>query len=197
MSKWPIPCLILATFAAFSCSTRQRESEAFSQEDFVTESYLAYQDSMVQSWNMMISDDNEKLASLQSLVDELQKVEHSEDQPSLEKFEQRLRQLHHIRYTQKSMANMDVIEEYDFASTALVREIVSAAELSTTFPENPRLQLLVDQVRMAEERVENYRADYDDLVGHYNSFLDQHRTDLPINRDSIRKKPGFQLVSIN
>ncbi|MEJ1239405.1 hypothetical protein WBG78_14815 [Chryseolinea sp. T2] len=197
MSKWPIPCLLFTIIIAFSCTTRQREGAAFSKEDFVTESYLAYQDSMIQSWNMMISDDNEKLASLHSLVQELQKAEQAEEQPELEKFEERLGQLRRIRYTQKSMANMDVIEEYDFASTALVREILSAAELSTEFPENPRLQLLVDQIRMAEERVENYRADYDDLVGHYNSFLDQHRTELQLSRDSIQKKPGFQLVSIN
>jgi hypothetical protein len=178
-------------------NNRHDDRAAFSQEDFVTENYLAYQDSLVQAWNLMMSDDNEKLSALHALLQELRNAEPTEDQYLLARYDQRLQQLHRIRYTQKSMANADVIEEYDFASTALVREILATAEVNTAFPHNARLQLLVDQIRMAEERIANYRADYDDLVSHYNTFIDMNKSYLvQSDLDSVRKKPRFELVSI-
>ncbi|MGC3947272.1 MAG: hypothetical protein QM762_22620 [Chryseolinea sp.] len=199
MHKRYIISALIVSVMTISCSTRQGDDRAaFSREDFITENYLAYQDSLVHAWNLMMSDDNEKLAGLHLLISELRSVNVSEDQSTLQKFDDRLRQLRHIRYTQKSMANSDVIEEYDFASTALVREVLTTAEMSTEYAGNTRLQLLVDQIRLAEERIENYRADYDDLVSHYNTFLDANRRDLvQLSRDSIQKKPRFQLVSID
>jgi hypothetical protein len=190
--------VLLGAFLGWGCSGKKgNQRETFSQEDFVTDNYLAYQDSLVHAWNLMMSDDNEKLAALHTLLEELKSTGTSDFQPHLAKFDERLSQLHRIRYTQKSMANGDVIEEYDFASTSLVREILSTAETSAAFNSNVHLQMLVDQVRLAEERIENYRADYDDLVSHYNSFLDLNKTYLvEMDRDSLRKKPLFQLVSI-
>ena len=190
--------VLLAALAGWSCSnTRGNDRETFSQEDFVTENYLAYQDSLIHAWNLMMSDDNDKLSALHALLEELRNAGQADNQHLLFRFDERLQQLHRIRYTQKSMANSDVIEEYDFASTALVREILAAAEMSTAFPDNTRLQHLVDQIRMAEERISNYRADYDDLVSHYNTFLDSNKAYLAqISRDSVKKKPRFELVSI-
>jgi hypothetical protein len=50
---------------------------------------------------------------------------------------------------------------------------------------------------MAEERIANYRADYDDLVSHYNTFIDMNKSYLvQSDLDSVRKKPRFELVSI-
>jgi hypothetical protein len=189
--------VVLAASIGWSCTNHRGDgNRAFSQADFVTESYLAYQDSLVNAWNLMITDDNEKLSTLHVLLEELRSAEQSENQ-QLVRFDDRLDQLHRIRYTQKSMANADVIEEYDFASTVLVREILTAAEMSTAFSNNPRLPILVDQIKMAEERIGNYRADYDDLVSHYNAFLDQNKAYLAqINLDSVKKKPRFELVSI-
>ena len=189
--------VVLASSIGWGCANnREDDKRAFSQADFVTENYLDYQDSLVNAWNLMISDDNEKLSALHALLEELRSAEQSENQ-LLVSFDERLDQLHRIRYTQKSMANADVIEEYDFASTALVREILAAAEMSTEFADNARLPILVDQIRMADERIGNYRADYDDLVNHYNAFLDLNKAYLvQINLDSVKKKPRFELVSI-
>lgn len=190
--------VLLSSVIGWGCANEQGKNRAsFSREDFVTENYLAYQDSLVQAWNLMMSDDNEKLTALHKLIEELRLADNSDNQNQLTRFEEQLEQLHRIRYTQNSMSNADVIEEYDFASATLVREIVSAAELNTAFDENTNMQLLVDQVRMAEERVGNYRADYDDLVAHYNTFLDENRGYLAeFSRDSVKKKTRFELVSI-
>lgn len=198
MRKGYLLYLLVVSIVTIRCSRQQQENgSSYTHEDFLTESYLVYHDSIVHAWNMMISDDNEKLTSLHLLITELQTLDESKDQAVLKKFDSRLRQLRHIRYTQKSMANADVIEEYDFASTALVREVLSTAEMSEGFAENVRLQSLVEHIRLAEERIENYRADYDDLINHYNKFLEENRADLvQLSRDSIKKKAQFQLVSI-
>lgn len=190
--------LLLFSVAALSWQCggkRTGHNTPYSQEDYVTERYLAYQDSLVQAWNMMMSDDDEKFASLHELLTRLQ-AQGAASPLSLTRFEERLAQLHRIRYTQKSMGNADVIEEYDFASTSLVREIVTLAESTAAFQTDIQLQQLVDRIRLAEERVENYRADYDDLVLHYNTFLDLNQQHLgQVGRDSIRKKARFTLVS--
>jgi hypothetical protein len=193
-----ILALLLLSLTGWRCSRERGDGKtAYTEEDFVTGNYLDYQDSLVHAWNMMMSDDNDKLSALQQLLVELHKVDPAENQNQLSRFENRLDQLHRIRYTQKSMSNNDVIEEYDFASTALVREILSEAELSTGYADNILLQHLVEQIRMAEERIENYRADYDDLVTHYNTFLEVNKTFLgEMGRDSVKKKPRFELVSI-
>lgn len=192
--------ILLIALGTWQCGKpKEQNRDAFAEEDFVTENFLAYQDSLMHAWNMMMSDDNEKLEALHDLLAQLRTVDHAINQYTLARLEDRLTQLHRIRYTQKSMANPDVIEEYDFASAALIREILSAAEMSTSYAQDLRLQQLVDQVRLAEERVANYRADYDDLVGHYNVFLDANKANLvqQMSKDSLRKKTRFELVSLD
>lgn len=187
---------LLITLAFCRCTRPDDGNVVYSTEDYVTENYLAYQDSLVHAWNMMISDDNDKLSSLHELLGELRNAGDASNEYVLVKFEERLSQLHRIRYTQKSMSNADVIEEYDFASTSLVREVLALAESGSAFPTHFRIQQLVEEIRLAEERIENYRADYDDLVTHYNFFLEINKKHLgQVNRDSLRKKPLFQLVS--
>jgi len=190
---------VLLSLTSWQCSREQSHGDiAYSEEDFVTDSYLSYQDSLVHAWNQMVRDDNEKLTALQQLLIELRNIQAGENQAQLIRLESRLTQLHRIRYTQKSMANPDVIEEYDFASAALVREVLTTAESSTAYAHNVVLQQLVEQIQLADERIENYRADYDDLVTHYNSFIELNKDYLgQMGRDSLKKRTRFELVSIN
>src|SRR5689334_13531313 len=103
--------VLLGAILGWSCSEKPGGNrDAFSQEDFATDNYLAYHDSLVHAWNLMMSDDNEKLAALHTLLEELRASGQSEDMNQLSAFDERLSQLHRIRYTQKSMGNADVIE---------------------------------------------------------------------------------------
>jgi hypothetical protein len=122
----------------------------------------------------------------------------SDERDQLTKYEEQLDQLTRLRYTQKSMGNADVIEEYDFASTTLVRELISLAESQSEYTKNRKLQKLVEDIRLADERVNNYREGYDLVVMQYNEFLDKNRSYLQeANRDdSLEKKHLFQMVSV-
>ncbi|MBL0742808.1 hypothetical protein [Chryseolinea lacunae] len=182
-----------------SCGEKKTEGPetTFTRIDSLTDSYLALQDSMLQSWNMMINDDNQKVSAMHNLLHELI-VSTPDKREQLKEYEERLNQLSRLRYTQKSMGNADVVEEYDFASTSLITELISMAETKAEFTYNTTLQKLVDDIRMADQRVNNYRAEYDLITARYNTFLDKNRADLKeINHgDSLELKPLFQMVSV-
>ena len=188
--------LALCSALAFNCSGPSDGAKSVSKDDVVKNYYEAYQDSLVECWNIMISDDNHKIVAMRNLLQELKSTT-GEDHEQLERFEEQLDQLTRLRYTQKSMANSDVIEEYDFATTSLVQELISLAESKTDFGHNVTLQKLVDDIRLADERVNNYRAEYDEIVSKYNHFVAMNKPYLTgISRDSLKQKHLFQMVSV-
>ncbi|MFZ6010275.1 MAG: hypothetical protein ACOYXT_07980 [Bacteroidota bacterium] len=188
---------ICSALTLCKCTEAPRGKEThFTKADSLTDTYLALQDSMLSAWNVMIYDDNRKIKAMHNLLHELM-ISKPNHRDLLRTYEERLDQLTRTRYTQKSMANADVIEEYDFASNSLVTELISLAESQTEFAYNTTLQKLVDEIRAADQRVENYRVEYDIIAGQYNSFIEQNRALLKdIERDSfLEKKPLFEMVA--
>jgi hypothetical protein len=189
---------ILGIAGAFiSCTEKKHLAAAthFTREDSLTDRYLSLQDSMLQAWNIMINDDNHKLKSLHYLINEL----HTGQQLSADQkksFEQRLEQLMRIRYTPKTMANPDVVEEYDFASSSIVSEIIALANSSPYFLENKTLQTLTEHITESDQRMLLYRSDYDMIAVRYNSFLQKHKDILAlINQDSsLELRPLFNML---
>ena len=197
--KFLIPaCAVCITVLVIGCGEKkiQTQDSTFTKVDSLTEYYLAIQDSMLQSWNMMTHDDNEKILSMHNLVHELM-ITNFTNKDVLINYEQRLEQLKHLRYTQKSMANRDVVEEYDFASNSLVSELITMAESRSEFAYNTTLQKLADDIRLADQRVDNYREEYDIITIHYNTFLEQNNKFLKEidPNQSFEKKAIFQMVA--
>ena len=145
----------------------------FTKADSLTDLYLSLQDSVLQSWNVMINDDNQKIKAMHNLLHELM-----------------------ITSNQKSMANEDLIEEYDFASNLLVTELITQAESKTEFAYNTTLQKLVEEIRVADQRVNLYREEYDAITFKYNTFLERNRNYLSeiTQKDSIELRPLFQMT---
>lgn len=191
---------IIACFAFLLCQcTEKKESmskASFTKVDSLTDTYLALQDSMLRAWNIMINDDNIKIKSMHNLVHELM-VSGKTDNEELVSLEQRLEQLAHLRYSQKTMANADVVEEYDFASSSLISEMISIAESRPEFNYNSTLQKLVEEITEADQRVNNWREEYDVIAAEYNSFLDKNQEYLKGHDHSVslEKKPLFQMAS--
>ena len=180
-----------------NCSQKTVEDHTvFTKADSLTDSYLAYQDSMLQSWNIMINDDNQKIKAMHNLLHELL-VTSSGQHEELKRYEEQLEQLVRLRYTQQSMGNGDVVEEYDFASSNLVAELISLAESKPEFAYNTTLQKLVDDIRIADQRVSNYREEYDGVVMKYNQFLERNAPFLSeiSNYDTIQKRHLFKMAA--
>lgn len=168
------------------------QETGYTHADSVTEVFLMLQDSLHDTWSMMVSDDNEKIKAMKSLVHEL-KIGTQFTPEKLASLEERIDQLAKIRYSPKTMSNADVVEEYDFASNSLVTELISMAESLSSFSYNTTIQKLVEQIRSAEMRVENYRADYDSIASAYNRFIEKHASSIRevTENDSIEPKPLF------
>lgn len=179
-----------------NCTSKPQSPEhtAFTKQDSVTDTYLAYQDSILWAWNVMINDDNQKIKAMHHLLHEL-KVTNPDGKEAFQQFEERLELLNTLRYDQKSIANAEVVEEYDVASTSLVSELLAFAEGQNEFAYNTTLQNLAEEIKMADERVGNYRADYDAIVTGYNRFLERNKNYLTELTDTPEKKPLFQMVS--
>ena len=198
VNKYLPGSIIICCIIGFcSCEEKPRTAATrFTKADSLTETYLTLKDSMLQAWNVMINDDNQKLEAMQNLLHELS-IGSSIDKELLKTYEERVQQLKKSRYTQKTMGNVHIVEEYDFASNALVSELISLAESQTQFAYNSTLQKLVDEIRSADLRTNNYRDEYDLIAASYNEFLEHNREFLKdIEEDSfMEKKPLFKMVA--
>lgn len=177
-----------------NCGNQHRnQAPTFTHADSVTDTYLALQDSMLHAWNVMINDEKEKVQSLREVLNGMAALSEY-DPEGIQELKDRLDQLERIRFTQNSLGNAHVIDEYDFASSSLISEILSQAELDPKIIGNERLQRKVDQIKSAEQRVESYRTDYDHIVERFNRFIHVNQSVLrDIDHDIVfEDKPLFE-----
>ena len=181
--------------ACDSQKSRQQDKTAFTKVDSLTETYLTLQDSLLHAWNVMTWDEKEKIDHMHDIIHLMQRHGGFDDQ-ELISLEQRLDQLERIRFTQKSLSNAYVIEEYDFASNSLVSEIISRAEADTEFMKNEKNQKLVDKIKLADHRVNSYREAYDQIAMRFNQFLESHKKYIDeIDKDQTGEKRAlFQMA---
>jgi hypothetical protein len=187
--------LSCAAVVTFSCGKNPDIQDTnFTKADSLTDLYLSLQDSMLQSWNIMINDDNQKIQAMHNLLHELM-ISAPDESDELNIYEEQLNHLTQLRYTQKSLGDEDLIEEYDFASNSLVAELISLTESQQEYAYNATLQKLVEDIRVADQRVSNYRQDYDDITMRYNKFLKINQSYLKeiSLADSLEMKPIFQM----
>jgi hypothetical protein len=191
--------LLFSCCAIALCHCSHTEQHAqdtnWTKADSLTETYLTLQDSLLQAWNVMVHDDNKKLKAMHNLLHEV-KLTSPGEQEILRDFEERLDQLSRMRYTQESMANAGVVEEYDFASNSLVSELIALTESRKEFEYNSTLQKLVDEIIGADQRVSNYRYNYDLIARQFNAFLEENKNGLKeMDQDALTRKPLFQMTA--
>jgi hypothetical protein len=200
MRSQKIQFVFIALFSLLLMNcTRQKPGATrttFTKADSLTDCYLDYQDSILQSWNVMINDDNQKVKALHNLLHELL-ITSTDDRDVLRSFEEQLAHLVGMRYNQQSLGNEDVVEEYDFASANLVSGLISMAESKPEFAYNTTLQNLVEEIRLADQRVINYREEYDYIVAQYNGFLERNRIyldEISVG-DTMHQKHLFKMIA--
>lgn len=200
VTKNQLTGLFLAFVALSLCQCGKKEQNAihshFTKADSLMDTYLSLQDSIHDVWNVMINDDNKKITAMHNLLHELE-LTNAGELETIKKYEERLDQLVRLRYNQKSMANAEIIEQYDFASNSMVTELVSLTESRSEFTYNTTLQKLVDEILAADQRVNNYRDQYDLIAEQYNEFLETNKSLLKDIEEgkAFDKKPLFQMAS--
>jgi hypothetical protein len=191
---------ICSSAAMVSCNFRTtvHETHSYTQIDSLTETYLNLQDSLLITWNVMVKDENKKLLSLHDLLNNMAATRQF-DKSQLKTLEQRLEQVELIRFNQKTMFNQHVVEEYDFASNSLISEIVSLAETNSSFVQKDELKSLINYIKIADQRVNFYRTDYNLIAQRYNLFVEKNKEQIKEidGKSSNDKRPLFQMTSEN
>ena len=188
--------LLISLALMTGCEPKEKTAvHDFTKADSLTETYLALQDTMLQVWNSMIHDDNRKIKAMHHLLHELGVVS-TANREEREHLQERLDRLADMRYDQRSMSDPELVNEYDFASNALITELIALAESQKEFLYNETLQQLVDSIRAADQRVISYREDYDRIASRFNRFIERNENLLQqIDSEEFRKKPLFQMAA--
>ncbi len=162
----------------------------FTKADSVTDIYLSLHDSVLRSWNMMIHDDNQKLKAMRNLLHELQVTSSSD---SLGVYDEKLDHLKESRYDVQSMSDRNVIQQYDQLSRQLTSDIISIAEERSEFEYNTTLQKLVQEIRIADQRIDLFKSEYDAITKKFNTFLQANKNYLSEvgQKDSLGVRPLF------
>ncbi|HEY9488728.1 MAG TPA: hypothetical protein VIQ51_10360 [Chryseosolibacter sp.] len=192
---FPGVSILLGLLILVGCESKPAETTGFTKVDSLTETYLSLQDTVLRVWNTMIHDDNRKIKAMHHLLREIV-ISNPEKSEELRQYEERLDDLIELRYDQKTMSDAQLVSEYDFASNSLVTELITLAETQQDFASNSRLQNLAESIRAADQRVINYREEYDDIASRFNRFIDRNHDLLEeMQSDSIpSKKPLFQMA---
>lgn len=188
-----LSALLLVFMSGMMCCAKRGDiyHTTFTKADSLTDTYLSLQDSVLRSWNMMIHDDNQKIKAMRNLLHELQ-VTSSVDTFSV--YSEKLNQLKELRYDEESMSDPRVIKQYDQVTHQLTSDLISIAERRNEFNYNPTLQRLVQEIRVAEQRIALFKSDYDAITKRFNTFLRANKNylgDLGA-KDSLQVRPLFQ-----
>lgn len=188
---------IFIAFAFLLCNCVQRKAilseTPFTKIDSLTEQYLELQDSMLHAWNLMINDDNSKIATMNNLINKV-RLSGNYDQHLLDSIEMRLDKMKFVRYDQKTIANARVISDYDYVTSSLTEFLSGIVKSQSSDQE---LQTMIAQIRSANKRVPAHRDNYDFFVIKYNKFLEVNEEYLKEidARLSAEQRPCFYMVS--
>ena len=165
------------------------ERTHFSRTDSLTDVYLVLQDSLLQSWNRALKFELDRKEALRFLIEELAHGAVIDEQQA-QAFHANLEQIERTRFTQKSMTDPHVIEEYDKAFDELVHQITTLS-LATG-----QLQATVDELESLNVYNAQQRHYYDSIAGHFNTFIDANWADLKELGTSVQleQKPLFITV---
>ncbi len=151
-------------------------------------------DSADANWQRMMGSDDQKLAEVRGLLQDLKK------QPRLDVAQVRAltaqaSRLKPQRYDRESMASSAVIDQYDAAQDSVLKPLVLLAAPEGNAP-TARIRDYVEHIMLADANVVSYRAHYDAAAKAYNAYLRQHQAELAKMGDQyarLRPLPLFEL----
>jgi hypothetical protein len=188
--------LIILSFY-FSCE-RKEETQQLSEQQ-IDSVYLVYQalnDSLQKSWDVMIQDDDRKLAHLRRLLQEITYTNNYDEQ-LMDSLNIMLDNLVKLRYDQETMLDSDLIDTYDSASMKMVSRITQLAVSHPSYDSYPLMQDLINDIQEAQNMVLIYRIHYDDYAKEFNKFVDNVKN-IQFERDAtkmnLNKRPLFELA---
>lgn len=170
--KWLVPILVIA-FAG--CHSNKPESTT--PADSLVTQFITLQDSVHLFWKSLNQSDSEKVVLMKRLASQLSGSDET-SQDALASINTRIDNLANLRFTQQNLNDANRVEEYDFAMSSLINELAAQADTQNTYPQDTLVQRLVEALRNADDSTDSLRDQYDNVVAHYNSFLETNRDSL-------------------
>lgn len=194
-----IRIVILAFLCAAAYSACQRASEEKKAGDrpqsidSLNRSFQSLNDSLAVRWEAMIAEDDQKLADMRRLLQEISYFP-VYNKARLETLQTQLQHLYDIRYEPESMTS-EQIDQYDSATAALKNEIIQFANEHPDVEKYPLVGQLIDSIEASDQRVIFHRVKYDNYARDYNEFLETNREFVRTidTTDLHQKRPLFQL----
>jgi hypothetical protein len=162
------------------CGNRQiaeKEIQYIIQQDSLTDHFLVLQDSLVQSWNWIIANDNKKIKGMENLLEELSS-NNAVTEDEWNSFHEKIQQLKRMRFSLKTLHNKHTVTEYDAATEMLMDQLFSFAESKPRFVQSSTFYTISEDIVEAESRAIELRAHYDTVASIYNLFVNNHRVYL-------------------
>lgn len=163
-----------------------RSGTSLQEQKRLTEQYDSLHQEVAQRWQVMIDDDNEKLFYMKRLLDEVSYTGHY-DQEQYDSLSQAVQALKLTRYDSMTMANSDLIDAYDAATSALTSQVITLAQNHPEFTHYPLMEELIYDISEASDRVLMHRISFDQAARGYNQFIQQQGRKL--NGDILARRP--------
>lgn len=188
--------ILFLALAASLCWTGCSRKTKVTQEymDSLRSTYTLLSRDVDESWNKMIREDDQKIDNLKKLMQEVSKVK-KYDQQHFHTLSNRIDSLPAERYDQKTMANSNLIDQYDSLTIQLIRDIMNFAGSQTRWDDHSAGRRLMDQINALDSNVLYQRINYDRNAKDLNAFIKiNHEVLLKINpKGDYAARPLFEI----
>lgn len=133
-------------------------------------------DSADVSWQRMMGSDDQKLAEVRALLQDLKKQPRL-DAAQVRALNEQAARLKTQRYNRQSMASSELIDHYDAAQDSVLKPLLRLAAPDDNAPTEP-IRDYVEHIMQADADILGYRARYDATAKAYNAYLLLHQDEL-------------------
>lgn len=183
---------------ASSCNKNGTSDKTTKTEQSKSEvlDYKALNDSVNTSWQVMILADDNKIADIKRLIEEISYTK-KYNLFLLDSVRQMQQSLASKRYDQISMQKSSSIDQYDAATDSLVRAVFRLAKTTPNIDQYQTAMQLVQDINTAENEVVLFRVRYDSWVRTYNDYIQTHKTELEDKLKSGAVPEKYFLFTLN
>jgi len=133
-------------------------------------------DSTDSNWRRMMASDDQKLADVRALLQDLKKQPRL-DAAQVRALNKQATRLKPLRYDRQSMASSELIDHYDAAQDSVLKPLLRLAAPDGNAP-TETIRDRVEHIMRADADIVSYRAHYDAAAKAYNNYLQVHQAEL-------------------
>ncbi len=180
---------------AFACSKNASNSISRDDLDSLQLTYEQINAELDQTWTEMIMDDDGKLENMRRVLQEVSYSGGNYNRLKHDSISKGVDKLAEMRYDQESMADSDLITRYDSLTTATMNDLTVFTTGLPQFEQYPLMGQLLQEIFEADDRVLQYRIQYDRAAKWYNQFIEENDPYMAriSSRENPVPKPLFEL----